>query len=112
MDITVEKPEGLSVVFASGAIDAVTCTELEEALIRLVDEGQTHIILDLEGVHYISSAGMRVILIVIQRLHGTGKFALSSLNKDVMAVIEMAGFTNIMDIYDDLESAKTALSHG
>lgn len=112
MDITIEKTEGLSLVFASGAIDAVTCAELEEALVHLVDEGQTRIILDLEGVHYISSAGMRVILIVIQKLHGTGKFALSRLNKDVMSVIEMAGFTNIMDIYEDLESAKTALSHG
>ena len=61
---------------------------------------------------YISSAGLRVLLATAKKLHGSGKFVLSRLRKEVREILEMTGFTNIMEIHDELESAKTSVSQG
>ena len=110
MNITVEESDKLTIVFAAGEIDVVTCTELEEVLNGLISKGQKNIILDFDDVHYISSAGLRVVLGAIQDLHGTGRFALSRLNDDVREIIEMAGFLHIVTLYDDLEKARKSVS--
>lgn len=114
MDLTIslENLENMTVVRTSGDLDAVTCSMLEGALNDLLDKGETRVILDLEGVPYISSAGLRVLLAAAKKLHGTGRFVLSCLKKEVREVLEMTGFTHVMEIHDDLESAKTSILEG
>lgn len=112
MNLTVKtkKEKNLAIVAASGEIDAVTCTRLEEELGGLIEKGETRIILDLKEVRYISSAGLRVILSSTQKLDGKGKLVLARLTEDVFEIIEMTGFTHIMDIFDDLDKARQSLS--
>ena len=109
MDITIEKSQNLTVVSAFGKMDAANCGRLEEALDRIVDQGRTSIILNLEGLLYISSAGLRVLLKTAKRLHGTGSFALCSLNEDVSEIIEMSGFSHFMDIFTDINEATASI---
>jgi anti-anti-sigma factor len=90
-------------------LDAVTCPQLEECLNGLIDKGESSIILDLDGVPYVSSAGLRILLMASQKLRGTGKLALSRLRENVLEVFEITGFTNIMEIHNDLESAKISV---
>ena len=112
MDLTlnVKKEDQLSIVYASGEVDAVTCGTLEDCLNGLIDQGQTRIVLDLEAVPYISSAGLRSLLTAAQKLDATGKFVLSRLNEEVMEILEMTGFTNILECFDALQDAKEAAS--
>jgi anti-anti-sigma factor len=110
MTVEIERLENLSVIYAAGEIDAVTCMKLEEALNGLFEGGEERIILDMEKVSYISSAGLRVILTATQELLGEGQFVLSSLSEDVKEILEMTGFPNIIEIYNDLETARSALS--
>jgi anti-anti-sigma factor len=100
----------VSTVCASSEIDALTCGELEEALNRLMDSGKTRIVLDLSATVYISSAGLRVLLATAKRLHGAGRFAIAAANQDVRGILEMTGFTRIIDTYGTAEKAAAALS--
>lgn len=109
MEITIKKVDQFSVVYATGKIDAVTCPKLEEALNRLFEQGESCLILDLGDVSYISSAGLRILLVAAKKLYGDGQFALCRLSKEVREVMEMVGFTKIMSIYDDAESAQAGL---
>jgi len=110
MHISIEQNDDVAVVYASGEIDAATCGKLEESLNKLIGEGQTAILLDLQEVPYISSAGLRVILIATKRMYGSGAFSLCRLQDSVRGMLEVAGFRHFMNIYEDMEIAKTALS--
>ena len=110
--VEIERLENLSVIYASGERDAVTCMKLEETLNGLFDGGEERIILDMEKVSYISSAGLRVIFAGVQRLRGEGRLVLSSLGEDVKEILEITGFPNIVEIFNDLETARSAVSQG
>jgi anti-sigma B factor antagonist len=94
--MTIEKiSKGSVLTFKiDGRIDAVTAQQLETELKgSLVDvEG---IIFDFEGVKYISSAGLRVILSV---LHRQNSVKIIHVNDVVMEVFEITGFTDILTI--------------
>ncbi len=109
MDIKINKNDSATVVIISGKVDAVTAPKLEESLNELIDQGETRIILDLDGIRYISSAGLRVLLATTQALYKKGKFALCSIPDDVMEIIDMVGFSKIMNIYRDVEEAERNL---
>lgn len=77
-----------------GRIDSVTAQQLEAVLHEsLVDVDD--IIFDFEGVSYISSAGLRVILSV---LHRQNSMKIIHVNDVVMEVFEITGFTDILTI--------------
>ena len=108
MNIVSEKLEGYTLLIASGKVDAVTCPDLDKALNEHLEAGEKNILLDMSGVPYISSAGLRVILLATKRLYGNGKVVLCSVQENVQDVLKLAGFTNVMQIFPDRESAKQA----
>ena len=110
MRIHVEKGVTLCTVFASGGIDAVTCPLLATSLGRLIEEGETRIVLDLGRTVHISSAGLRVILTTAKRLHGCGQFVISSANDKVFHILRLAGIADVVDVYPETESARAAIS--
>lgn len=107
MDIQIdtEKHDQYTVVHVSGKIDAATSDDLEDTFMDLIGEGEVRIILELENTSYISSAGLRVLVVVTKTLYDSGQFCLCNTNDNVREIIEMAGFTSFMTIYDDLETA-------
>lgn len=110
MKVTVKKEGDVALVLASGEIDAVTCGELQEHLERLLKESCNKIVLDLEEVTYISSAGLRVILATAQKLYGTGGFAISRTAEEVRSILEMVGLASIISLCDSQEEAINLVS--
>ncbi|MCK5099018.1 MAG: STAS domain-containing protein [Desulfobacteraceae bacterium] len=108
--ITVEKEADCSIVHVSGKIDATTSDELEDTLIELLDQGKKNIILDLEDTNYISSAGLRVLVVITKQMYDSGNFCLCNASDNVHEIIEMAGFNLFMNIYDDLSTAKEKIA--
>lgn len=106
IDITIDKEEMCSVVHVSGKIDAITAEGLEDRLLRMIEDGEKQIILDLANTVYISSAGLRVLIVVTKYLYDSGSFCLCNASDNVREIIEMAGFNAFMTLYDDLETAK------
>ena len=100
MEIRTEKQEKGSVVHAGGRIDTAAAPSLEAELNRLIGGGERKILLNLSGVSYISSGGLRVLLATAKKLRGTtDSFSLCSLNPEVTKIMTLAGFNTIFAIY-------------
>lgn len=85
----------------SGRIDSTTASELGDALNGVIEEGRNKIVLDLEKVDYMSSAGLREIVAALKRLNkGTGDLRLACPSDRVREVLELAGLDEIFKIFD------------
>ena len=87
-------------------MDAVSAPEFETAMNQWIDAGDLHFIVDFERLEYISSAGLRSVLMVAKKLQGKkGRILLSSLRKTVKEIFEISGFSTIIPIYTSVEEA-------
>jgi anti-anti-sigma factor len=106
MEILEETRDGVVVLGPRGRIDSVSSAELEAALLRHLEAGKTRLAVDLGGVEYISSAGLRVFLMLVKRLQGPGgHLVLFAMPESVRLVFELAGFLPIFEIEETRESA-------
>ena len=100
MDIETKNHGGKTVLSITGRIDTSTATELEQALNKEIGLGKRQILLDFSRVSYISSSGLRVLLVTAKKLKNPAdKFGLCSLSPDVLKILRLAGFTSIFTIY-------------
>ncbi len=98
MEVLINKNSGVLEVNVTGRIDTNTAPELESAINK--ELGDLKVVeLNLRGVIYISSAGLRVILIFHKALsaHG-GKLIVQNANEDVMDIFDMTGFSSFLNI--------------
>ena len=91
-----EEESGLILVL-SGRLDTVTSPELNAALQEEIPNRDT-IILDLKDLEYMSSAGLRVLLMTQQALNGKGGLKVKSVPSQIMTVFKMTGFQNVLEI--------------
>src|SRR5262249_55881335 len=92
VEIVETREQGVVVFGASGRIDASNAGLLEERVLGLIARGERRLVLDLAGVDYMSSAGLRVCLLAAKQLAGIqGKLALASLQDRVAEVFKIAG---------------------
>jgi anti-anti-sigma factor len=100
MDINQTSIDNVPIVSVSGRIDGTTYKDLETILNELIDQNKSEIVLDLEGVVYISSVGLRVLLATQKKVRPKkGDVKLVSLQPFVREVFEMTGFTRLFSIY-------------
>ena len=97
MNIT-KKPDGSTLLFEiEGNIDSLTAPELDDAIGSSV-EGVTTLILDFTKVDYVSSAGLRVLLVAYRKMSEQGEMIIRHPNTNVMDIFTMTGFDNIFTI--------------
>ncbi|NQS88666.1 STAS domain-containing protein [Patescibacteria group bacterium] len=101
MQIT-QKQEGEVNIFSlNGRFDAHSATEVEDKLNLAISQGARKLLINLDGIEYISSAGLRVLLAVAKKLKKEeGDIKLCSLRPYVKEVFDIAGFTQIFKIYN------------
>ncbi len=80
-----------------GRLDTTTSPKLEEELRSSVD-GITCLVMDLEDLEYISSAGLRVFLAMQQIMNKQGEMIFRNVNETVMDVFEVTGFSDVLTI--------------
>lgn len=106
MEILTSKQDGKNILQVKGRLDATSSPNLEKELLALLDAGEKDYVADLAGLEYISSVGLRVLLMAAKKAKSAGgKVVLSSLNDHVHEVFEIAGFTAIFPIYSSLDEA-------
>ena len=84
-------------VEVEGNIDSTTAPEFNEALDQSI-KGISSLILDFRKVDYISSAGLRVLLVAFRTVSKSGTMVIRNVNKNVMDIFTMTGFANILTI--------------
>lgn len=98
--------KGYNVVAVEGRMDAVSAPEFEEFLNALIAEGVLNIIVDFEGLDYISSAGLRSLLITAKRIQReNGSIVVVSLHGTVKEIFEISGFSTIIPIHGSVDAA-------
>lgn len=106
MQIVTKETEGKLIVAVSGRLDTVTCSDFEKSCLELVEEGSKALIIDFSGLEYISSAGLRSILVVGKKLKSSGRvLSLCGLSGLVQEVFSMSGFDNFFPVYATVEDA-------
>lgn len=99
MEIKEERSGGVLVVAPSGRIDSTNAEALERRLLLNVAAHESRLVVDMQGVEYISSAGLRVFLALLGRLReAKGRLVLCALGEGVKEVFELAGFLSIFAV--------------
>ncbi|MFC5449773.1 STAS domain-containing protein [Paenibacillus aestuarii] len=84
----------------NGRLDANTSASLEAAFTKAVEQGHRKFVFDLQGLDYVSSAGLRSLLSAAKMIKVIqGKLALAQMNEHVKEVFDMSGFSSIFTIY-------------
>jgi anti-anti-sigma factor len=100
------KEEGRFIIAVTGRMDAVTAPEFENRMLDWIDAGETQLIVDLGGLEYISSAGLRSILTIAKNLKTKqGKLVLCALRDTVKEVFEISGFSTIIPVCESVDVA-------
>lgn len=101
---------GVMVVVPRGRLDANGSQYLEAELQNLANEGVHHLVVDFQQVTYISSTGLRTLLLAVRRARRhQGDVKLCNLSPAVHKIFRMAGFDMILSMYDSEEKAVAAL---
>lgn len=109
MRIVEDSPGGTRVVAAERRLDSATAPAAEAALLSLMDAA-ARVVLDLSAVTYISSAGLRVLLLAARRARaGGGRFALAAPQPAVREVLDVSAFARIMPIHPTRAAAVASL---
>lgn len=90
----------------NGSIDSDTYEELDQALKEIVDEKTKAIVLDMGGINYISSIGVRVIVSTKNALKKkNATFAMVNLQPQIKKVFDVLNILPIIDIFEDMPEA-------
>lgn len=111
MEIREEQQDTVTVVAPIGRLDSTTSTALDERLASIVAGGARRIVVDFAQVEYISSAGLRVMLVLAKKLRdGRGALALCGMGDTVREVFSLAGFLPLFTIEASRPAALTRLT--
>ena len=97
MTIESKKESGKLTLTITGRLDTSTAPELEEELKTSCD-GVSELVFDLEGLEYISSAGLRAILSAQKTMDKQGTMKVINVCEEIMEIFEITGFKDILSI--------------
>ena len=103
--------EGILIAAPIGRIDGNNYIEVQNALEGGIDPDERGMILDFAQLGYISSAGLRVCLIIAKKFNPAGKaFGICNLSDSIREIVTVSGFHGIMAIYDSQSAAIEAIT--
>ena len=110
MNYRYEADGDIAVFALSGRLDATTSPAFEAAVTEKINAGAAKLLLDLAQLDYISSAGLRVMLLIAKKLKQTGgQVVLCCMQEQIQEVFDIAGFTPLFAITATVAEAKQQL---
>ncbi len=110
MNITFKKSGDVEIAEIEGSIDSKTAPELQQSILDVI-KSTSKIILDLTKVGFVSSAGLRVLLMVYRQLKGKdGKILLVGVSEEIRDVMFMTGFISFFEIDKSIDEALGRMS--
>lgn len=107
METSTKQYEHCDVVNVKGRVDSSTTLMLSESLDVITNAGRYKIVIDMEGLEYMSSAGFRTLLAAQRNCKQLkrGEVVLANVPENIKSSLELAGFTTLFKIFGDLPSA-------
>lgn len=102
MEISTVQFKRCAMVNSSGRIDSSTAPELQDTFNNLMEDGQYRLVFNMKDVSFISSAGLRVLISTQKncKRYNRGELVLANVPDNIMAAMELAGFTALFRIFD------------
>ncbi|HKA30430.1 MAG TPA: STAS domain-containing protein [Candidatus Binatia bacterium] len=106
VEISISRSNEVVIVGVEGRLDSTTSSRLEDELLGLIAKAEHRLILDCSRLVYISSAGLRAVLLAAKRLKNAGgMLVLCSLSAAVRKVFDLAGFASIIPVRNSVTEA-------
>jgi anti-sigma B factor antagonist len=110
MKITLSEENGISVIGIEGSIDGKTAPVVRQEIAPALESAKKAI-LDLSKVDYLSSAGLRLLLLIYREFTAkSGKLVLLGISDDIRTVMSHTGFLNFFTVAGSKPEALQALS--
>lgn len=106
LGLDVTHRNGWAILAVSGEVDVATAPRLRERLIGLVGDGHHHVVVDLEGVDFLDSTGLGVLVGALKRVRThDGELALVCTQPRVLKVFEITGLTKVFPMHQSVDEA-------
>lgn len=114
MMVSYDVVNGWTIVEIDGEVDAHTAPMIREAVIKLVDEGHRHFVLDLGFVTFMDSMGMGVIVAITKRIREhDGSLRIASVSGRMLRIFDLSGMRESYEIHPSAtEAAQSVPSPG
>ena len=90
-----------------GRVDSSTASQLDQELKKIMDDGRFKIVIEMSGLEFMSSAGLRVLINAQKtcKRYNRGELLLAAPQENVYSALDLAGFTTLFRIFDDVVNA-------
>jgi len=106
VEIETKESEGVTLVYMSGRLTSTTAGQAYDDLVRVAQSGTKKVILNLRGLEFIASAGLRSILVAAKLLNNArGEIRICEANAAVGEILETSGFDNLVRLCADENEA-------
>jgi anti-sigma B factor antagonist len=106
VDTSTKQQGQTTIVSITGSVDALTAGELTDMLLGNVNSHHKHLVVDLSGVDFMSSSGLRSIMTSLKESRQKGgDLRLAAAQPGVEKILKMSGFTNILKTFPSVEQA-------
>ena len=106
LGLDVTERNGAAVLAVRGEVDVYTAPRLREKLVELVTDGKQRIVVDLEGVDFLDSTGLGVLVGGLKRARShDGDLSLVCTQHRILKVFEITGLTKVFDIHNSVDDA-------
>jgi anti-anti-sigma factor len=111
MELGQRSEQGVTVLTVTGRLDAVTAADFEARTRSVIATGAPRLVLDLAALEYVSSAGLRALLVTAKQVHAAGgRILFANVHGTVHSVFAMSGFATMFELTDSVDHAVAALS--
>lgn len=104
MKVTTQKLQACELVSVEGVLDSATAPALEKTLQSLLAAGRNRIVINLSGVEFMTSVGLRALLGTVlqaRRQAPRGDVVLAGVRPELLTVFQRVGLTHVFTFYDD-----------
>jgi anti-sigma B factor antagonist len=106
LSIETDNTKSVSVMKVKGRVDSETAPELDAALSKLLGDGRNKIVLDLQSVDYLSSAGLRALVKALKDAQGSGgDVHLASVSEPIEVILRTVGMLQMFKMYSTSDEA-------
>jgi anti-sigma B factor antagonist len=109
LSLTTSTEGDRTIVTVGGEIDVYTAPKLREQLVDLVNSGQYHLVVDMEGVEFLDSTGLGVLVGGLKRVRAhDGSLRLVCTQERILKIFRITGLTKVFPIHDSVADAVAA----
>lgn len=109
MKVTTTQSGNTAVAAVNGRVDSANAKDLDQALSEIIDGGISRLVVDCSELSYISSAGLRALLVAIKKTNAAGGgVAMCQVPPHIREVLEVSGFTRLTKVFDTPAEAEAS----